>query len=73
MTNTKKLNGKITAFCHRDEPTHEYGRGYQGKCALYTRIYLVGTGDFAEARRIRPPKGDQHLRNHLTNVQSITH
>ena len=70
MDSTAGLHSKRNSFTHR-ETSREFGRGYQAKAALYTRIHLAGSGDFAEARLVHPPRGSKRKLDAYAKVQLL--
>ena len=75
--NRKK--GKKNAFYargHEGDAAHQYGgehpegRGTLGKTALFIRLYMVGSGEYAEARAAHPPKGTEELKAAIMRAQA---
>jgi len=75
--NRKK--GKKNAFYargHEGDAAYQYGgehpegRGTLGKTALFIRLYMVGSGEYAEARAAHPPKGTEELKAAIMRAQA---
>ena len=60
---------------HEGDAAHRYmehpdGRGVLGKTALYIRLYMAGSGEYAAMRAAHPPKGSDELKEAIACAQA---
>ena len=76
----KRKKGKKDAFYargHEGDAAYQYrehpeGRGTLGKTALFIRLYMVGSGEYAEARAAHPPTGTEELKAAIMRAPTLT-